>query len=302
MLNIENWNIINIIKDKSCNKLLEVTPVINYLSEDEELITELEKNKFDVLSEKKWVVKYMKNFKEEVELIEQYKLYENKLFIPMPNIEKFRLKFLDNDSWYVMEKCDGSINEFFHISKNLIENLMTYMIDVFCWLHLDLKKIHGDIKVDNILIKIETNKTNFYLIDYENMKNVKTNISTSICQKNLPNGYYYYYLGCEKDKPYLSYRMDLEAFGIILIQLCLSDLNFFSFEWQFKAKILYGKRDKKNHFQYLDEIKNVEIKNEMDRIKNNFVIKYLEIIKQQDWEATEPNINVYNELKNLFNK
>lgn len=288
MDNIENWLVIDKLKDKKFNMFFNVSPIITSLSKEE----------FEEITEKEWILKYMRNFKDEVEIIKNNKLYENKLFIPMPTVESYRLNTLNKDSWYVMEKCDGSINQFNLIVKLNIKILMTYMIDVFCWLHMDLKKIHGDIKIDNILIKNRNDKIDFYLIDFENLRN----IGKTICEEDLPNGYYYYYLGCENDKPYLSYRMDLEAFGIILMTIILTETTTFSFEWQAKARTFYSRREKKNNFDYINQIKFYEIGEEKKKITNKYINSYLEIIKDQSWEATEANPEVYNRLKNLFNE
>lgn len=289
MIQFDNWEIIKEIKNNNHNNIFfRVNPIIKPdLSEDEQ----------KELTSKKWILKYAIDYKIEVLLIEQNKIYQNKLCVPMPQIASYRKKYLEKDSWYVMEKCDGSLFDFILTAKSNLNELMVYMIDVFDWLHCKEGKVHGDIKLENILIKNSISKNNFYIIDYETITKPKD----YICKEDLPNGYYYYYIGCLPDKPYYSFRMDLEAFGMILVQIYLSETSPLHFKWQNKANKYYTKKITENFFDKLDKEKFYEMSDEMKKVDNKMILQYLEIIKQQDWDAKFPNLAVYNQLKQIFN-
>jgi hypothetical protein len=78
------------------------------------------------------------------------------------------------------------------------------------------------------------------------------------CIKNLPNGYYYFGLGCISDKPFMSYRMDLQAFGYLLWSLSLSIDSYHRFNWQMKAFTYYDNNKITSEFYDLENIQNIE--------------------------------------------
>ena len=151
------------------------------------------------------------------------------------------------------------------------------------------KIIHGDIKSENILINFKNTNTPFCLIDFESL--CKPDKIT--CENDLPCGYYYYALGCESDKPYYSYRMDLQAFGIILWNLTLSVENFYKFDWQDRGNYNYNKRKNFNEFKYLNALRNINGE------KNDLIKNYFEIIEKVDWYDTEVDPDIYKKIKDL---
>ena len=81
MIQIDNWVVIKQIKkNRKDNLFYRVFPIIN---------TDISEEDHKDLLSKKWILKYMFNFKFEVDLIEQNKIYQNKLCIPMPQSEKY---------------------------------------------------------------------------------------------------------------------------------------------------------------------------------------------------------------------
>lgn len=94
--------------------------------------------------------------------------------------------------------------------------------------------------------------------------------------------------------------MDLEAFGMILVQIYLSGTSPVHFKWQNKANKYYTENYRK-FFDKLDKEKFYEMSDEMKKVDNKMILQYLEIIKQQDWDAKFPNLAVYNQLKQIFN-
>lgn len=263
-----------------------------YITEDE--IKELQENQ--------WVVKFFECFDNEVKIINSMQLYNNDLCIKMPLKQKFRCCIENHYSYYVMEKYDTDLYKDPLIAKKNFFILGEYIINFFKWLHLQEQKIHGDIKSQNIIIK--KNPSNFRqmfrVVDYESIDNQKNNI----CRNSLPNGYYYYLLGCHPDKPFFSFRMDLEAFGYVLVSIVQCDNIFYSnSEWQLKAVEFYKSNVSVDKFDELEELKkNYNISNILqDNEYKNIILEYFNIIKEQDWES-KPNPIVYGKLNNLFKK
>jgi hypothetical protein len=178
-----------------------------------------------------------------------------------------------------------------------------YIVDFFHWLHLEKKKVHGDIKSSNIVVKYLNCDNPFKIIDYETITNQDL---TRLCNELHRDNYYYYHLGCHYNKPYLSFRMDLQSFGQILHSIAASVDYYYTFDWQKRSSDYYHSKyhlRSRNDFNLLD---NNKINYRKDhRIKNNkykdIILKYFEIIENQGWED-EPNIKVYEQLKELFNK
>lgn len=85
MMQFDNWEIIKEIKNNNHNNIFfRVNPIIKPdLSEDEQ----------KELTSKKWILKYAIDYKIEVLLIEQNKIYQNKLCVPMPQIASYRKIF-----------------------------------------------------------------------------------------------------------------------------------------------------------------------------------------------------------------
>ena len=256
-------------------------------------------NKYSVVDDKIWVMKrfYFKNndnkYSDELNNIEKYKLYDCKFCISMPENPEYRFGHDLIGAWYTMEKYDGNLKNNFLFGKNKIKLLISNIIDFFEWLHITKSRVHGDVKVDNILVKFTENERPFVIIDYESISEPE-NI---LCLNNLPNGYYYYGLGCKSDKPYISYRMDLEAFGYILWSLTLSVEQYIKFNWQRQSFILYETGKKKNEFNLLDEIRNNSF---INTDMNDLIKSYFNIISKVDWFDKNPNPDVYKQIRNII--
>ena len=193
------WKIENAIEKKSDSAIYNVIP------------SHLEDKSIE-LYENDWVMK-ITDYNDEIRVIENLKIYENPFACKMPINYENRHGFYKNYFWFVLEKYDDNLLNNFLFGKQNLDLLILNIIDFIEWLHIEKKQIHGDIKAANIVIKKHSIDKPFCLIDYESIQ--EPNL-TKICKNNLPNGYYYYGLGCNPNKSYLSYRMDLEAFGLIL--------------------------------------------------------------------------------------
>lgn len=283
------WFIIDILEKKGNTLIYNVKPVLN--DETSEII----KNN---LNGKKWVLKYIKDeakhpYTEEIDNIEKYELHKSPFCITMPEDISFRSGIFDNKSWYVMEKYDSSLKHHFLFGKNKIKLLISNIIDSLEWLHITKKRVHGDIKIDNILINFNNNEKPFCLIDYESIAEPNTNA----CNKNLPNGYYYFGLGCTSDKPFMSYRMDLQAFGYLLWSLTLSVDSCYRFNWQSKAFNYYDNNKITSEF---DDLIKTRVTENANLYMDNLMKSYFSIISEVDWFEKNPNPNIYERIKNLI--
>ena len=249
------------------------------------IISELDKNN--------WIMKLSSDGRceDENKIINELKLYECPYSIKFPKFDYYRNGKFEKYDWYVIEKYDGVLRQDLAYCKSEIKNLAFQLISFLEWLHVDKKKIYGDIKVDNIVFKKKD--TSFRIIDFESISNP----SNELCFESLPNGYYYYGLGCDYDKPYFSFRMDLQALGYILWSLSLHSLSFNGFKWQKCAFSFYEKRKNSNLFQSLEVEKKL---NNLELEKSDIIQKYFSIIEKCDWFDKCANPNVYIELKNLF--
>lgn len=285
----KKWLIIDILKRKGNTLIYNVKPVI-----DDETCEIIKNN----LNGRKWVLKYIKNinshpYTEEIDNIEKYELHKSQFCITMPDDNSYRSGIYDNKSWYVMQKYDGSLKEYFLFGKNNIKLLLSNIIDSLEWFHTTKKRVYGDMKIDNILINFNDNKTPFCLIDYESI----TEPNTNTCIKDLPNGYYYFGLGCSSDKPYMSYRMDLQAFGYILWSLTLSVDSHFIFNWQSKAFNYYDDNKITSEF---DDLVKVRFTENTTLCMNDLIKSYFNIISGVDWLEVNPNPEIYKKIKNLI--
>lgn len=283
------WFIIDILEKKGHTLIYNVKPVLD------EKTSETIKNN---LSGIKWVLKYIKEdashpYTEEIDNIEKYELYKSPFCIKMPEDNSYRSGIFDNKSWYVMEKHDSSLKNHFLFGKNKIQLLISNIIDSLEWFHIEKKRVHGDIKIDNILINFKNDEKPFCLIDYESM--AEPNSVT--CAKNLPNGYYYFGLGCTSDKPFISYRMDLQAFGYLLWCLTLSVDSYFRFNWQDKA---FGYYDQNKITSEFDDLVKVRFTENATSYMNDLIKSYFNIITEVDWFEKNPNPDIYKRIKGLI--
>ena len=287
IINLKDWILLDLIFKNYKSFIYNIIPKKNdTLSEEDK--------KF--LYKNKWVLKIADDPRE-INAITSLELYNNNLCI---KIYKNSLHYdsLNKQSWYIMEKYENTIyNNFKYGQDNLIK-LGKYMIEFFEWLHIENEKIHGDIKSNNIMFKSSYNDNPFKLIDYEFIDNQNIHL---LCNEDEKNSYYYYHIGCEYNKPYFSFRMDLEAFGYVLHSMALSKESYYLLEWQDRALEYYESKKFTNEYIDLNFIRN-SCKIE-DTLKNNkykdIIIKYFDIIKKQDW-FENPCIEVYKDLKKIF--
>ena len=281
MMILGKWNLINIIETKKDKIIYKAVPII------EDDISDSLKNE---LLNNEWVMKVITNDDTEVNIINNLLLYNNPFCIKMPIDYTFRSRISNTKSWYTMEQYESNIKQKFNYAKHKIKLLISNIIDFLEWLHIKQQKVHGDIKPDNILFK-QCNKRPFCLIDYENIGGIEQNI----CYKNLPNGYYYYALGCESDKPYMSYRMDLQAFGFILWSLSLSLETYHTFPWQNQAFAYYNNKKTINDFNNLDKIRNLN-----NISKDELITSYFKIISEVGWYDNVVDSEIYNKIRKIL--
>ena len=296
---IGKWKIIDILKNNNGHIIYYVSPIID---------KNTTKQEFDDLVDIKWIMKYsIQDNSNEINIINEMKLYENELCIRMPISEKYRYEINHEEkySWYITERYENSIYNSPKFCKNNLKLLGHYMINFFEWLHLEKQKIHGDIKPENIVVnsskKIQENY--FKIIDYDTISFPDFDVT---CEESSFNGYYYYHLGCNSNESYLSFKMDLQAFGMILLNLCMSNGKYNLLEWQCKASQLYKDKysvSQTNQYKYLNIIRKSSFTNVLSFIENEehkqLISKYFSIIHKQGWNKN-PNPIVYTELKELF--
>jgi serine/threonine protein kinase len=286
IINPKDWILTDIFIKNDKSFLYNVLPIINENTSEEDK---------KILNNNKWVLKIIDDAYE-LNIINELKLYDNELII---NIKKdsFHYDKKNNMFWYIMEKYDGNIyNNYLFAQLNLIK-LGNYMIKFFKYLHLDNKHIHGDIKPNNIVYSCSNKDYPFKIIDYESTRKISRKF---LCNEYHNDNYYFYYIGCEYNKPFYSYRMDLESFGCILYSIAVSDTIYYLSNWQLEAIRCYDHK-KPNQFYYLHNMRklyNKENKLENNQYKN-IILKYFNIIKKQEW-FEEPNQDVYKELEELF--
>jgi len=284
--NAKNWILLDKLIQSPNSVIYNIAPIIDENTPEEDIKD---------LTSTKWIVKISEDNVENL-VVEELKLYENDLFVKIPKNINFRNNGLLQNNWYTMERLDSSIGENYIFARKKIYELRKYMMNFFEWLHIKENKIYGDIKVNNIMINKKGTKSQFVIIDYET---ISTPDLRYICDEKSFNNYYYFYIGCDFGKPYFSYRMDLQAFGHILLALVLSTDNYHVFEWQNSAYSLYKTKTQLNYFQNLIKEKentSIVISNPKHKV---LIDKYFEIIKEQEWYAS-PNVEVYNKLKDLF--
>jgi serine/threonine protein kinase len=203
-------------------------------------------------------------------------------------------------TWYVTEKYDEDIGKNYKFAKNNWKDLLGSVIQFLKYIHQQ-KIIHGDIKARNILYKPDA-EIIFKVCDYESLQTPRND---EICKDEGYNGFYYYSLGCNRDQPYFSYRMDLEAFGYILWAVLLStEKAEYLFDWQVMAFDLYKKKVKNNSDLYYNYYNHLDVlkKNTSNQLMLYIIQKYFKIISIIDWKSIEPPDNsIYDKLLELQN-
>jgi hypothetical protein len=226
IINPKNWIITDIFISNDKSLIYNVLPIINESTSEEDKL---------FLHDKKWVLKFTDDLNE-IDQIYNLKIYDNNLCI---KIDKNSLYANEKtkENYYVMEKYDDNILNNFRYAQDNFMKLGKYVIDFFHWLHIEENQIHGDIKPNNIVFKQSYKDNPFKIIDYENIKSPDIKY---ICNETHRDNYYYYFLGCEYNKPYHSYRMDLQAFGQVLYSIAVSDKYYYMFCFVFKPPLSKG--------------------------------------------------------------
>jgi serine/threonine protein kinase len=273
------WKIKNIISSVRDTYILLVEPINNNYENTIE-----------------WIMKYRYD-----SVIDEYSIYikynldkcEYALKIPSDNMNTHdRYNF---NSWYIIESYDSDIGDDINFAYENIDKLVICVINFLKYIHCNKNIIHGDIKLKNILYKKKSNIL-FKVCDYESLAKPELD---SICKKD-KDGSYYYYLGCDPNESYLSFRMDLEAFGTILWHITNKINKNDKMNWQKKALEYYDLKNKisSEGYQHLEILKNESILNQDEIIKT-----YFKIISKISWkEVNKPDENVYDEIIELFKK
>jgi len=204
-------------------------------------------------------------------------------------------------TWSITEKYDEDISKNFIFAKNNWIHLLVSVIEFLRYIHREKKVVHGDIKAKNILYKIDS-EILFKICDYESLTHPNND---DICKKSGYIGYYYYSIGCEKNESFFSYRMDLEAFGLILWTVLISKTkDEYIFDWQkmchklYNQKIITDMNVTNSNYILIDNLKKMAQMYNMIEI----IEKYYEIISVVNWKSNEPpDNNIYDELINLQN-
>lgn len=283
--NLNPWVLQKNTYNRNGTLIYDITYNLNRVLIPSEIILDLDKNN--------WIMKMSSNgiCEDEIDIITQLKFEECHFSIKFPKFNYYKYGRTGKYSWLVMEKYDGVIRNDFDYCKSQIKNLSFQIISFLEWLHVSKDKVHGDIKSDNIVFKKEDDS--FRLIDFESV----SDRSGDLCFESLPNGYYYYGLGCEYDKPSFSFRMDLQAFGYILWDLLLIDTNFKDFDWQKNTFSYYKKKTKQNLFHLLEKEKT---QNMLEVEKPEIIKKYFSIIENYSWFEEKAIPEIYTNLKELF--
>jgi serine/threonine protein kinase len=249
------------------------------------VMTELDKNE--------WIMKLSNDgrCKDEIAIIKELKLDECEFSIKFPKFDYYKTGKLDSYDWYVIEKYDGVIRNDLKYCSSQLKNIGYQLISFLEWLHVSKGKVHGDLKTDNIVFRKKDNT--FRIIDFESVSDPSNNL----CFESLPNGYYYYGLGCDYDKPPFSFRMDLQSLGYLLWNLSLHSFDFNGFYWQKQTFGLYEKGKVVNYFSALEIEKS---HSNLETEKPKIIEKYFSIIEDSSWFDKKANTNVYAKLKELF--
>lgn len=256
---------------------------------------ELSKTDIEDLHSKKWVVKIISNkrFRQnELGRINIYEIYNSNHSVKFPKNENYRSGRYDKWSWYVIEYLPDYINSCTELIKKNLGKFVSDIINFLEWLHTEKNTIHGDMKGANIICDISENI--YRLVDFEHLDNIDEVLGIN----NLPNGYYYFAFGCDFNKPFNSYRNDLESFGYIIWTILESEDNVYKlFDWQEKAIYYYSNNDTNtnNNIAYLEELK----KNQS--LKAPEIMKeYFDVISHLDWNEKHPSKDIYEKIRNIF--
>jgi serine/threonine protein kinase len=125
----------------------------------------------------------------------------------------------DNEFAIVMEKCDLNLNDYFTNNKTFsleeIKNLLLQLKNTFVLMN-KLNYIHGDLKLENILIKKENNQFIYKLTDYGMNKDFLS-LTEELLELNCPP----LYAAPEilENKKNIDKKNDLWSLGVIIYML-----------------------------------------------------------------------------------
>ena len=125
----------------------------------------------------------------------------------------------DDEFAIVMEKCDNNLNDYFAKNKNFsleeIKNLLLQLKNTFVLMN-KLNYIHGDLKLENILIKKENNQFIYKLTDYGMNKDFLS-LTEELLELNCPP----LYAAPEilENKKNIDKKNDLWSLGVIIYML-----------------------------------------------------------------------------------
>jgi hypothetical protein len=274
--NIGPWVINKILKTEYTRSILQV-----FLNKDFDHLIDSELG-----GVKYWIMKISQEC-DEYEKIKKYKLDECEYTIKtLNNNDISNGKYDEKYYWYIIEEycfdCSRKIIGLTNIEKKLIPTIINFLR----YLHIKQKAIYGDLKLKNVLYK----NGNYVMCDFESIKNPNND---ELCDEYKSSNYYYYYIGCEYNKPIWSYRTDLEAVGYILWYI----INGYKFlDFQVNAQYYYEKDYEANRYSKLESLKYNDFEN-MPLIVN----KYFEIISRIDWFNLEPpSSEIYDEIIKLL--
>lgn len=265
------WRVINILhKDKDrCILNVEIHAV------SEHILKILDGNQH-------WVMKVLYN-NEEIKNILKYDLDKCKYSMKYPKDSNYLSGDTSYFFWFVMESfvsdCSFIKSDTFNHSM-----FLDCTINFLRYIHREKKKVHGDLKIRNILYD---NHNRFVICDFEAIQEPD---NTTICNGSDNDHYYYYLHGCEINQPYFSYRNDLQSICFILWYI---KLNMEYLPYQKNANHYYSERQRFNKFEELQKMRELDI-------MPSFVKKFYDIIIDVKWDQLEPpNDEVYDNLIKL---
>lgn len=273
--NVGPWIINKILKTEYSRSILQV-----FLNKDFENLIDSELGGI-----KYWIMKISID-SNEYKIIKKYKIDECDYAIRTLKNELISNGIYDNVYyWYIIEEycfdCSRKVNMVINKKKLIIT-----IINFLRYLHREQNAIYGDMKLKNILYK----NGNYVMCDFESVKNPNND---ELCDEYKSSNYYYYYIGCEYEKPIWSYRTDLEAV-IYMIWYIINENR--QLDFQKSAQYYYENDYNVNRFAKLEAIKYEDFAD-----IPIIICDFFKITSNIDWFNLEPPSNeIYDEIIKLF--
>lgn len=191
--------------------------------------------------------------------------------------------YMEDYYWFVMEQytanCYRIAPEYFDISR-FVADTMKFLK----YLHQTHRRIHGDLKLCNILYKNGA----YYVSDYELITEPE---NSTICDESDYDNYYYWSYGAQYGKPVNSYRYDFEAVGYMLLVVANGHKTL---SFQRRAHQYYEARSWANHYPELEALKGQwEMPSRIEA--------YFKLIESVEWTCLEPPAAaIYDEIAAMF--